>query len=287
LVNEESWVTQDSINTEHRVRQNSVSKNLEVRKDVTPSRWLAPQWCLRGITKTQKRRQQKMCQRELAEKKEEEERDYWFHHLRPMTRLEKTWTGKWLGKEEGGSSGAEASKVTPARGEDNPGSGDRNPKSGNCHPELGNCHPESGNHNPDLGNSDLGKENDRQGEEPASMDVNMVFMISAEFPTPTEHVTVLALGAEHAVFVKPKNPSTHVKPLFIQGKMLIDGGASINILSLLLFQKLFHVEGDLKCTNLSLSGFAGDPTEAKGIICKELMVGRKTVPTAFFVVDVK
>jgi hypothetical protein len=39
--------------------------------------------------------------------------------------------------------------------------------------------------------------------------------------------------------------------------------------------------------NLSLSGFAGDPTETKGIICKELAIGSKTVPTAFFVVDVK
>jgi hypothetical protein len=69
--------------------------------------------------------------------------------------------------------------------------------------------------------------------------------------------------------------------------MLIDGGASINILPLLLFKKLGHVEGDLKHTNLSLSSFAGDPTEAKGIICKDVTVGSKAVPTAFFVVDVK
>jgi hypothetical protein len=69
--------------------------------------------------------------------------------------------------------------------------------------------------------------------------------------------------------------------------MLVDGGASDNILPLLLFKKLGHIEGELKCTNLSLSGFAGDPTEVKVIIYKELMVGSKTVPTTFFVVDVK
>jgi hypothetical protein len=69
--------------------------------------------------------------------------------------------------------------------------------------------------------------------------------------------------------------------------MLIDGGASVNILPLSLFKKLGHIKGDLKHTNLSLGGFAGDPMEAKGIICKELMVGRKTVPTTFFMVDVK
>jgi hypothetical protein len=40
-------------------------------------------------------------------------------------------------------------------------------------------------------------------------------------------------------------------------------------------KKLGHIEGELKRTNLSLSGFAGDLMEAKGIICKELMVGAK------------
>jgi hypothetical protein len=87
----------------------------------------------------------------------------------------------------------------------------------------------------------------------------------------------------------------HMKPLFIQGHldrtpighMLVDGGASVNILSLSLFKKLDHVEGDLKHTNLSLSCFTGDPMEAKGIICNELMVGSKTMPTAFFMVDMK
>jgi hypothetical protein len=86
-----------------------------------------------------------------------------------------------------------------------------------------------------------------------------------------------------------------MKPLFIQGHldgtpirhMLVDGGASVNILPLSLFKKLGHIKGDLKRTNLSLSGFAGDPMEAKGIICKELTVRSKTVPMAFFVVDVK
>jgi hypothetical protein len=58
-------------------------------------------------------------------------------------------------------------------------------------------------------------------------------------------------------------------------------------LRLSLFKKLDHVEGDLKRTNLSLSGFAGDPMEAKGIIYKELTVGNKTVPTTFFMVDMK
>jgi hypothetical protein len=97
------------------------------------------------------------------------------------------------------------------------------------------------------------------------------------------------------VFEKPENPGAHMKPLFIWGHldgtpvghMLMDGGTSINILPLSLFKKLDHIEGDLKHINLILSGFGGDPTEAKGIIYKELTVGSKTVPMAFLVVDDK
>jgi hypothetical protein len=190
--------------------------------------------------------------------------------------------------EEGGSSGEEVSKVTPARGEDNPGSSDRNSELGNYNSELVNCHPESGN-------SNLGKENDQQGEEPVSIDVNMVFTIPAEFCAPMEEVVVLVLSVECAMYEKSENPGTHKKPLFIWGHldgtpirhMLIDGDASINILLLSLFKKLGHVEGGFKCTNLSLSGFVGDPVEVKRIIYMELTVGSKTVPTAFFVVDAK
>jgi hypothetical protein len=92
-----------------------------------------------------------MHQRELAEKKEEEEWDYWFNHLRPMTKSKQTWWGKRLAKEEGCSSNEEASKVTLTRGEGNPESGDGNSESGKCNTESGNCHPDSGNRNPGLG----------------------------------------------------------------------------------------------------------------------------------------
>jgi hypothetical protein len=153
-----------------------------------------------------------MRQRELAEEKEEEERDYWFNHLRPMTKPKQTWQEKWLAKEECGSSndssGEEASKVTPAKGESNPGSGDGNLESGNCNPEWGDCHPELGNRNPDSGNINSSKENDRQGEEPVTMDINMVFTIPAEFCAPMEDIAELALGAERALFEKPEKKWT-------------------------------------------------------------------------------
>jgi hypothetical protein len=71
------------------------------------------------------------------------------------------------------------------------------------------------------------------------------------------------------------------------GHVLVDGGASVNILPLLLFKKLDHVKCDLKCINPRLSSFVGDPTEAKGIICKQVTVESKTVPMAFFMVDMQ
>jgi hypothetical protein len=199
---------ENSANTENWVMQDSEGRKPEDGKCVAPSKRLVPQWCPSGITKTQKRRLQKMSQRELAEKKEEEEWDYWFNCLQPMTRPEQTWQAKRLAKEEGcswgDSSSEEASKVTPARGEDNLGSGDGNPESGNCNPELGNCHPDTGNRNP-------GKENDRHGEELVPMDVNMVFMVLAEFRVPTKDVTELALGAEHDMSEKPENLGSHME----------------------------------------------------------------------------
>jgi hypothetical protein len=39
--------------------------------------------------------------------------------------------------------------------------------------------------------------------------------------------------------------------------------------------------------NMMLSGFSGEPSDAKGIITKELIVDRKTVPTVFFMVHYK
>jgi hypothetical protein len=54
-----------------------------------------------------------------------------------------------------------------------------------------------------------------------------------------------------------------------------------------MFERLGHQEKDLMRTNMTLSGFFGEASDTKGIISKELMVGSKTIPTAFFVVDAK
>jgi predicted deacetylase len=69
--------------------QDSGDRKPEEGKSAAPSKRPAPWWCPRGITRTQKHRMQRMRQREMAEKKEDEERDYWFNHLRPMTKMKR------------------------------------------------------------------------------------------------------------------------------------------------------------------------------------------------------
>jgi hypothetical protein len=55
----------------------------------------------------------------------------------------------------------------------------------------------------------------------------------------------------------------------------------------LTFEKLGYCEGELMKMNTSLSAFTGEVTETKGVLSVELMIGSKTLATAFFMVDVK
>jgi hypothetical protein len=70
-------------------------------------------------------------------------------------------------------------------------------------------------------------------------------------------------------------------------QMLVDGGACVNIMPSVVFDRLVHKEEELLKTNMTLSGFLGEASDAEGIISKELTVSGKTVPTAFFMVNVR
>jgi hypothetical protein len=138
-------------------------------------------------------------------------------------------------------------------------------------------------------------DDDTLGSVANSMDINMVFTIPTEFRAPENDVADLALGAERAVFERLKNVGEHMKPSFIKGhldgkplgRMMVDGGVSVNIMPLSVFEKLGHDDGNLKQRNLSLCGFSGELVMAHGIVPKELIVGSKTMPTTFFMVDAK
>jgi hypothetical protein len=54
--NTESRIMENSANTKNRVMQDLWGKKSEEGKGAAPSKRSAPQWCPRGITKTQKRR---------------------------------------------------------------------------------------------------------------------------------------------------------------------------------------------------------------------------------------
>jgi hypothetical protein len=126
-------------------------------------------------------------------------------------------------------------------------------------------------------------------------DVNMVFQLPSECCLLEPELSQLALGAERAVFEKSELVGQHMKPLYIKGhlngklinKMLVDGGVCVNIMPTAMFERLGHRDEDLMKTNMTLSSFLGEASDAKGIISMELTVGSKTILTAFFVVNIK
>jgi hypothetical protein len=128
-----------------------------------------------------------------------------------------------------------------------------------------------------------------------SADIDMVFHLAMEFTLLEMEVAQLNMGAERAVFEKPEKLGQYMKPLYIKGhldgrpvnQMLLDGGACVNIMPYAVFKKLGHSEADHMKTNITLSGFLGEASNAKEIVAKEPMVGSKSMSTSFFIMDVK
>ena len=88
----------------------------------------------------------------------------------------------------------------------------------------------------------------------------------------------------------------HLKPLFLKGhingspvaRMLVDGGAVVNLMPYSVFKKLGLRDEELIKTNMVLNGFEGkEKTKAKGVMYVELTVGSKTLATTFFVAEVQ
>jgi hypothetical protein len=87
----------------------------------------------------------------------------------------------------------------------------------------------------------------------------------------------------------------HLKALYLKGfiddkpmtKMLVDGGAIVNLMPYTTFRKLGKRPEDLCSTDMRLTNFSGKTSMTKGAICVELTIGSKSLPTTFFVVDAK
>jgi hypothetical protein len=94
------------------------------------------------------------------------------------------------------------------------------------------------------------------------------------------------------IFTKPKES----KPLFVCGhidgtpisRMLIDGGATVNLIPHSLYRKLGKKNNELIRTNMTLSGDGSDSSiKAKGVTYVELTIKTKTPIVASFVAKIE
>jgi hypothetical protein len=129
------------------------------------------------------------------------------------------------------------------------------------------------------------------------MDVNVItFPVDCTIVGDDEPVVAqFDFGPKEAAFTKPKESVNHLKPLFVRGhideipiaKMLVDEGATVNLMSYSLYRKLGKQDDELVKTNMTLSGVGTDSSiKARGVTSVELTIGTKTPAAAFFVADV-
>jgi hypothetical protein len=133
----------------------------------------------------------------------------------------------------------------------------------------------------------------------ASAGTNMVFVLPPKFYAPDRKelpVAQLDFGSWPVIFEKPQEKNyKHLKALYLKGymndhpinKMLVDTGAVVNIMPYLVLRWLGRSAEDLIKTNITLSDFNGQASEAQGILNVDLTVGSKTIPTSFFIVSSK
>jgi len=133
----------------------------------------------------------------------------------------------------------------------------------------------------------------------------MVFMLPIEFLPPfseddeidfLDQIAQLTLDPMTAIFEKHADDKRqHLKALFVKGRVdgqsmtniLIDGGATINIMPYAIYWKLGKGDQDLTKTDMMLKDFEGNVSPVKGAICVELTMGSKILPTTFFVISGK
>jgi hypothetical protein len=147
-----------------------------------------------------------------------------------------------------------------------------------------------------------------RADEESSAPINMVFFLPEEFRAstrseesipllePIETVAQLDIGPRPVIFEKPREKTyKHLKPLYLKGyingqpvnKMLVDTGATVNIMPYSVLRRLGHSSNDLIKTNVTLNDFNGHSSEPQGVLNVELTIGQKTMPTAFFIVNSK
>jgi hypothetical protein len=119
----------------------------------------------------------------------------------------------------------------------------------------------------------------------ASVGTNVVFILPPEFYAPDRKelpVAQLDFRPRPVIFEKPREKNyKHLKALYLKAyinghpvnKMLVDTGAAVNIMPYSVLRQLGRSTEDLIKTNVTLSDFNGQASEAQGILNMDLTVG--------------
>jgi hypothetical protein len=127
---------------------------------------------------------------------------------------------------------------------------------------------------------------------PANQVVQEEAFLEANEDEQLERVMAQLVLAKKATFDKPAR-NQHMRPLYLKRyvngkpltKMFVDGGAAVNVMLYTTFRKLGMGPGDLTPTSIILNDFAGNPSDTKGCVHVDLMIGSKTLLTTFFVIE--
>ncbi|CAL8163276.1 unnamed protein product [Prunus armeniaca] len=115
-----------------------------------------------------------------------------------------------------------------------------------------------------------------------------------QMPTGKTGGTATKLAVEQLCFSKPtREMANHLRPLFITAnfrgipipKVMVDGGAAINLLPHRLLSRMGKTEKDLIATCFTVTNFAGGITKTLGILDVDVIVETKELKIAFFVID--
>ncbi|GKV27610.1 hypothetical protein SLEP1_g36766 [Rubroshorea leprosula] len=126
--------------------------------------------------------------------------------------------------------------------------------------------------------------------------------IVCEFPEQTEEEVIVVPAqddeeedmADKIVFEKPEEKmARHIRPLYINAHMdetlisrvLVDNGVAVNVLLTCMLYKIGKSLDDLVHTEVTISDFTGGVNCSRGVLLVKLIVGNRTLMSAFFVVD--
>jgi hypothetical protein len=272
---------------------------------IADPKYSMPRWCPAGLTRSQKRKLQRLRAKESQEKEAEKI----FNDTHPQyPPPQKKWRPKAIEKKQ--TTTKIENKTTlvqhPAGMADSLAN-----KAGQSAPGADRTTHESGPSAPHQDTSDdmptSMEEDDLLGEdlvnyeaslERPSMDINVI-TFSTDCTIIGDDEPVVAqfdFGPKEVAFTKPKESVNHLKPLFVRGhidgipiaKILVDGGAAVNLMSYSLYKKLGTQDDKLVKTNMTLNGVRTDSSiKARGVTSVELTIETKTLVAAFFVADVE